>query len=146
MELVNQTVDRQPVRQPCLAEVFFNQAAVAASVRKTELDLLAETPSAENSGVNLGDVVGRPDQEDVVLRFKSGDLDQDLFHQLCIVRAQLSVVARQKSDLIEEQNRGRVFAGAREGLLDFLNGIAHTSAQHVGRSDCVEAALGTRRD
>ena len=57
-------------RQADAVQVLVEQTLIAAFVRRADLDLLREAPSAKDGGVDAAEVVGGSDQEDIVLRFQ----------------------------------------------------------------------------
>ena len=86
------------------------QLPIAAFVRRAELYLLREAPSAKDGGVNAAEVVGGSDQEDVVLRFQLTDRAARLLYQLDIVLRLKAVVAGQQAIyLVYENDRRAVF-------------------------------------
>src|SRR5437868_4665834 len=82
---------------------------------RTDFDFFRETASPKNGRIDAIHVVCRPHQENVVLRQKLTDFGTALLHKLRVMRVQHAIVAWQQAvDLVEEDNRGAVFARACE--------------------------------
>src|SRR5215469_7369315 len=126
---------RQFGREGSAPQITAEQLCSLVGVRKGDLNLFREPPSAENTGIDVFRMISGANQKNIVLWPQTADFRKELLYQLNIVLREGVTVCWQQSIHFVEKNNGRtVFFGTFKNSGYVLDGISNSSAKDVGSS------------